>query len=133
MQKYTVTSKVHLVNDSYAVFYTKFHPDGTGHADGTGYKADPLHKKITQICTMHKQMTRADDIFKSPYDNMGFHFKVEPYVKCTDRHKKPCIIDNLHDTDVQMIIKIIPYDLIDKLTQQRRVGVTCKVISINQI
>lgn len=121
MQKYTVVAKAHLVNSSFANFYSKFHRNDPD--------TDILYKKIAQYCEEHKQISRSD-VFKSPYNSDGFYFKVEPYVKCSNKNKKPCIIDDLYDTDVMLTVKVIPYDLIDSTTQQRRVGVTIKVISV---
>ena len=121
MQKYTVVAKAHLVNSTFANFYSKFH--------GTETDTDILYKKISQYCDEHKQISRSDT-FKSPYNSDGFYFKVEPYVKCNNKKKNPCIIDDLYDTDVMMTIKVIPYDLLDSMTRQRRVGVIIKAVSV---
>lgn len=120
MQNYTI--KAHLVNGSYANFYEKFHKS----------EIDPFYTKIQKICDTHAQITRADP-FKTPYNVTGFYFKAEPYIKCIDKHKKPCIIDNLYDTDIIVTVKVTPYDLIDKITKQRRAGVSIKLMSVKGI
>lgn len=119
----SITYKSHLLNGSFANFYDKFHDKNNTN--------DTLYKKISQLCEEHKKINRTDDVsFKLPYNSDGFYFKAEPYIKCTDRHGNSCIIDDLYDTDVQMTMRIIPYDLIDKSTNQRKVGVIIKVLSI---
>lgn len=120
-----LTAKAHLLNGSFANFYSVFHKNDIEYKN----YSDPLHKKIIQCTEEHKLFTKVDSL-KLPYNLDGFYFKAEPYIKCVNKNGTPCIIDDLYDTDVMMTIKIIPYDLIDKATKQRRTGIMCKVTSI---
>lgn len=118
-----INVKARLVNDTFANFSTKFHENN--------HLKDPFYKKLSTLCIEHTQVTTADG-FKTPYNTDGFYFKYDLHGKCIDKNNKPCIINDLYDTDVIMTVQIIPYDFIDNKTSTRRVGVTVKVKNIKQ-
>ena len=118
------THKIHLVNDTFANFYSKFHDNTLD---------DLFYKKLERETINHKLMTRTEDTFRTIHGVDGFYFKSDPSIKCIDKYGKPCIIDALHDLDVMANLAICPYDFVDKKTQIRRTGITVKVKSLTAI
>lgn len=121
-----VPYKAHLLNDTFANFFTKFHD-----ADHT---LDPLYKKLYPVCKNVLEASRiAEHLFKTPYNTDGFWFKPDPAISCTKLDGSPCIIDDLFDLDVVMDLCVYPYDFMDKKTKSKKAGVTIKVKRIRQL
>jgi hypothetical protein len=92
---------IRLRSDRYANYLTYYHNQSD---------SDKFYIVLNKIVNDHKKHTNAGDIFKSPISQEGFYFKVDSRAKCLTKHKSPCIINELVESDVYCRFKIYPYD-----------------------
>ena len=107
-----VQGMVRIRSDKYASYHSYFHQGNNQNGGQNSGQNDPIYLKLEAIAEKHKKITKVDDeSFKMPATNEGFYFKTLPNkIKCINSRGKPCIIDDLFESDAWCKFKVLPYD-----------------------
>jgi hypothetical protein len=117
-----ISIKARLRQPNYANFLEYYHNNEVTN--------DYFYNYLTKLANSHKQLTNQDTKFKSNFTNEGFYFKTKEGLKCKNAIKKPCLINDLLDTDVTLKLKITPYNFLDTNNLQL-IGIAIQVTEIN--
>lgn len=112
---------VRIRSDKFANFLDYFHNQSND---------DQFKLLLNKIVQIHIKNTKvSEESFKSPIKGEGIYFKTTPNTKCYNISNKPCIINDIYETDAYCKFKILPYDFL--ADGQRIVGVSITLLEAN--
>ena len=112
---------IRIRNDKFATFLDYYH----NNSDKDAFK-EILNKIIYDHCETSKITF---DTFKSPVTAEGFYFNTIPTTKCKNLSARPCIINDIYESDAYCKLKIQPYDFVSD--KKRIVGIKITIIEAN--
>ena len=112
---------VRIRSDKFANFLDYFHNQSTN---------DQFKLLLNKIVQSHIELTKVtEESFKSPVKGEGIYFKTTFMTKCHTLSNKPCIINDMCETDAYCKFKIQPYDFI--ADGKRIVGISITLLEAN--
>ena len=112
---------VRIRSDRFANFLDYFHNQSND---------DQFKLLLNKIVQSHIKLTKVtEESFKSPVKGEGFYFKTIPKTTCKTHTEKPCIINDIYETDAYCKFKVQPYDFL--ADGKRIVGISITLLEAN--